>query len=68
MKLWVLYDVDKNGEILGISAVTKEYGIAEMWRRESRSYRAGQFETDKAAEYVSDVFAINFECSTEFLQ
>ena len=68
MKVWALYDVDEKGEIIGIDAVTTDPTLAEMWQRESRFYRAEEFDTDKAGEYVSDVFAINFECSDEAQQ
>jgi hypothetical protein len=63
MKLWVLYDVECDGHIVGIDAVTTDDGTAEIWRAESHFYRTGQFDTDEAADCVSDLFALNFEPS-----
>jgi hypothetical protein len=65
MEVWVLYDLDECGQIIDIDAVTADAGIAEMWQRECTLYRAKKFKTEKAPEYVSDVFSINFDCSTE---
>jgi len=62
MKVWVLYDCDsRNGQIIGIDAVTTDSAVAEMWQRECRLYGAEQFDTDEALEYLSEVFAMNRE-------
>jgi hypothetical protein len=60
MELWVLYDVDEHGQINDVDAVTTDWSLAEMWQRESDCYRAQKYRTEDAAEYVAELFEMNF--------
>ena len=59
MKVWVLYDTDKQGEILGITGVTIDPETAGLWRAESPLYQAEEFDTDDALSDVLAILAMN---------
>jgi len=59
MKVWVLYDEDEEGEILGITGVTTDPETAAIWRAEYPLYLAKEFETDDALRAVLEILAMN---------
>jgi len=59
MKVWVLYDEDEEGEILGITGVTTDPETAGLWRAEFPLYVAKEFETDDALHDVLEILAMN---------
>ena len=59
MKIWVLYDEDEEGEIVGITGVTNDPETAAIWRAECPLYLAKEFETDDALRNVLEILAMN---------
>jgi hypothetical protein len=46
MKVWVLHDDDKDGNIYGIHGVTSDPAVAKLWETEYEYYKADAFEID----------------------
>jgi len=59
MKVWVLYDTEEGGEIIGITGVTTDPKTAAIWRAEFSVYRAEEFDTDNAPREVLKILAMN---------
>jgi hypothetical protein len=60
MKVWVLHDDDKDGNIYGIHGVTSDPAVAKLWETEYECYKADAFEIDDMRR-VADIFQINAE-------